>query len=874
MMRLTPLRFLASLAAFGVWLTFIFREFIFNANTLLTTSDQLNNVGIRYLRSSFWAPQWDPSKLGGVPTLDAMFGDVYHPLSILHLIMDPARATGFKFIACIFIAFATAHILASRLTNHWIWGAILAAFYALNPQFLTHIYGGHDGKMMAISVLPLAIYAIHVYMKDHKFWALGVLTGSITYMLVGSHLQLTYFALWGLGFYSLQLNFMQNEDSWAKKGIRQGFLALAVGIALSISAIQIIPPMEYVKEHSVRSSAEKSSFGHAVSWSIHPEEMAAIFLPGFIQGISDPAKPEEVYWGHNVFKLSSDSPGILLIFFALAGLSLKEVRARRENLFWLGVATFAVIYAIGANTPLFQLFYQLVPGVKSFRAPSMVLFWVPMALLMIAAPIFKTDLSKAITARTVMGFVGFAIAVAISRSMWSSVYGGLGLLVVGAIAVVVNSVWYGYHQNKEFNWFKYAGLNFKRIVQNKDWEVLVLNFPLVILALIILTHQQFTDSGLQAYFGPLKEAVMQSTQNLAWTSVAMIAVFVGGVYLAISQGLKTPGIMGVILIVGLVDTTMQNSRYIQTVDKSQYIQPENPYIAEIKKMSANDPLNDYRVMTFTNRPEFTANSFPIYNMRNAAGFHDNEFASYRVLREAANVPAYIQLAPMRSQLLAGLQSSDPQAQKQAQEYLGMLNESEKTSPAFLDLMNVGYVLMDGQEGVQIIANPRPLPRTWVYHRAQIAERTLVLEVLKSGIQYDKVALIRPEDQASLDPSLLQNSGMMAPDSVRPAPQSKIIEEKSSDEMKISVNTPSAGVVMISSNWHPDWHATIDGAPAKVIPLFGTLQGVPVSAGQHTIEIHYKSSAVEKSKPLVYAGLAMWLGLIGFGLVRRKPKNIA
>src|SRR5690606_16231293 len=45
----------------------------------------------------------------------------------------------------------------------------------------------------------------------------------------------------------------------------------------------------------------------------------------------------------------------------------------------------AVIFGLGAHTPLFRVFYEAVPGIKNFRAPSMMLFWLATALLVMSA---------------------------------------------------------------------------------------------------------------------------------------------------------------------------------------------------------------------------------------------------------------------------------------------------------------------------------------------------------------------------------------------------------------------------------------------------------------------------------------------------------
>ena len=116
-----PLFFAVTAAVFLGILLIVFREFAFNPDTLMLNSDQLNGIGSRILRAeNAVVTEWDDSRLGGVPTIDALFADVYHPLVWVQFITDPARAVGFKFILTVWVAFMSAMLLAWNLTgNRW-----------------------------------------------------------------------------------------------------------------------------------------------------------------------------------------------------------------------------------------------------------------------------------------------------------------------------------------------------------------------------------------------------------------------------------------------------------------------------------------------------------------------------------------------------------------------------------------------------------------------------------------------------------------------------------------------------------------------------------------------------------------------------------
>ena len=190
--------------AFFIFLLFIFRAFVFDANTLMLNSDQLNGIGSKVLRAqNFILTEWDDSRLGGVPTIDALFGDAYHPLVLVEFLTDPARAVGFKFILILWVAFLSAMALARSLTGSLAWGTLFGFLYAFSPQYFSYVYGGHDGKMMVFAIAPLALLAIRKIIRDGSILYFAVFTLSVVWMILGSHLQLTYLFLWGAGFYAL-----------------------------------------------------------------------------------------------------------------------------------------------------------------------------------------------------------------------------------------------------------------------------------------------------------------------------------------------------------------------------------------------------------------------------------------------------------------------------------------------------------------------------------------------------------------------------------------------------------------------------------------------------------------------------------------------
>ena len=88
------------------------------------------------------------------------------------------------------------------------------------------------------------------------------------------------------------------------------------------------------------------------------------------------------YWGRNFFKYNSDFVGILTL--ALAALALVRKRDA-TRIFYASTALVLLAYSLGPHTPIHRLFYALVPQVKLFRAPPLVMFLVAFSLVTLAA---------------------------------------------------------------------------------------------------------------------------------------------------------------------------------------------------------------------------------------------------------------------------------------------------------------------------------------------------------------------------------------------------------------------------------------------------------------------------------------------------------
>jgi hypothetical protein len=327
-------------------------------------------------------PLWNPASFGGMPTFDAGYGDsLYPPFILLGLLLPVTHVVTFNFMLHILIAGFCAYFLFQRyfrLTN-WL-AAPLAAAYALNPHFISYIYGGHTGKFHVLAWLPLGLYFLLRTLGPSGSWRSLVGLAVTTALFIStSHLQFTYFVM--MGYFFVWLFHFLLPALRGKRFAESGSLVLRFWapllLGLGLVFYMVYPPLQYTKDFGVRGAGGRAgNYEHATSWSAHPEETASLLVPEF-GGIN------ERYWGRNYFKLNTEAPGLLPWFLGLLGL-IAFWRSRWFKV-WAAVGLVAILYGLGAHTPVFWLFYTFVPKIDVMRAPSMMLFWLGAALLMMGA---------------------------------------------------------------------------------------------------------------------------------------------------------------------------------------------------------------------------------------------------------------------------------------------------------------------------------------------------------------------------------------------------------------------------------------------------------------------------------------------------------
>jgi hypothetical protein len=378
----------------GALTLLLFRNYLVSGpGTMLLGQDTIaagimfRSFFVEHFRALGRLPLWNPYLFGGVPTIEAGSGDILYPASVLHLLLPMPSALAWKLILHVYLAGVFMY-LAARAFGVSRWVALFAgSTYLLSANLVSLVWGGQDGKMYVTALFPAALWLLLTAL-DRRSWLRFLWLGAVAGLMVVAHPQLAYYAYIALLAYALGSLLTRRQEGGAllATGLAGGMLAALT--AIGVAAITLFPMYRYLREDSPRAGPGRG-FEYSASWSLHAEEALSLFIPDF----SGTDAQAETYWGKNPFKHNSEYGGALVLVLGIAALAGLKGDRRRWGLG--AMAAIALLYALGAGTPVFRLLYSTLPGLKNFRAPSLATFVAIASLTLLATLLLDRALSGA-----------------------------------------------------------------------------------------------------------------------------------------------------------------------------------------------------------------------------------------------------------------------------------------------------------------------------------------------------------------------------------------------------------------------------------------------------------------------------------------------
>ncbi len=310
--------------------------------------------------------KWSPLN-GGTPMMERRFGRFINPTHVFHLIMPKYKARTLEYLFWTFVAGLFMFLFLQALGVSKEVSYICGIAYMFAPSFQSYIFGGHFARMEVIALMPGLMFFTERMLHEVNLLNLIGLPIIIALCVYSEHLQLAYFAFLGMGFYyAIRMLYMVIKEKLPLvEGTRRtAIFTAALVLGCLLTAMNIFPSMHHTNVTSKRAGGV--DYEYASSFGLHPEEIFSLFEPDFIGWY-------ENYWGQNSLKLNNEYFGIVFMLLAIMLFVLRKRGFKEYLLAFFFI--FAVLFTLGAHTPVHKIFYYILPGMKAFRAPSFMYVW-------------------------------------------------------------------------------------------------------------------------------------------------------------------------------------------------------------------------------------------------------------------------------------------------------------------------------------------------------------------------------------------------------------------------------------------------------------------------------------------------------------------
>lgn len=364
------------------------------------TSDIMNDafpyrVYLGELLKSGHLPLWYPPVYGGFPLLARAEAGVAYPLNLLLFgLLSPYTALNLVILLTLIMAAVGMYLYAKELDAGVAGGLIAAISFAYSGFMVAHLK--HLSTVNAACWLPLGLYFIERGMKQDAaatflqrakpFMYLSLVVGMQN---LAGHTQTAYYCELLYGTYFL-FRFISNrkKETGRKKGKENAapevkfyrnprfiWFAAAVVLAAGISAVQLIPTYELV---TLSQRSGGVTFEYASNYAYDPANIATFFSPYANGDIGNATYHlKSIFW--------EDYGYVGLVTMLLAIYAAFALWKRSHVKFFVATTVVAYFLVLGPNTPVYEVAFNIIPGMKFFRFPTRFLLVVDASLAILGA---------------------------------------------------------------------------------------------------------------------------------------------------------------------------------------------------------------------------------------------------------------------------------------------------------------------------------------------------------------------------------------------------------------------------------------------------------------------------------------------------------
>lgn len=314
-------------------------------------------------------PLWNPYTFNGMPFLaDIQTTVLYVPSLILTLFVSNGTLNFYWLELMIILHFVLAGVgmfyLAKSFQVTNMPALFAGAAYMLSGYMIVHAI--HQQNVTLVAWYPLVFLFLRKSLIEQRWLYVFVCGLVLGHSILAGYPQLSLFLYTFLGLYfllELLTTFKGRELLSRPALIMTAKAASIVLLSVALAMIQLLPTVEL----SELSQRAQMTFEKATEGSLAWSQLATLFFPKMFGSAG--AKGYE-YFGPGVYYYYWET----CIYVGILPLVLAAVSIIKRNekyvVFFIGIALFALLFALGKNFVLFKLFYEFVPGFSKFRIPA------------------------------------------------------------------------------------------------------------------------------------------------------------------------------------------------------------------------------------------------------------------------------------------------------------------------------------------------------------------------------------------------------------------------------------------------------------------------------------------------------------------------
>ncbi len=195
----------------------------------------------------------------------------------------------------------------------------------------------------------------------------------------------------------------------------------------------------------------------------------------------------------------------------------------------------------------------------------------------------------------------------------------------------------------------------------------------------------------------------------------------------------------------------------------------------------------------------------------------------------------------------------------------------EVNPKVLNVQNVKYLLVnerrtldsrqfrliETRDDTRLYENTQVLPRAFfVSDYVVVPDCERAIEMLNSP-EFDPARTV-----------ILEHATDLPNEPATEGPATVTIVDYQAESVRIAVDAPRSGFLVLSDTYYPGWKATVDGRPSTILRANGAMRAIFVDAGEHWVRFAFEPSTFRAGLLISISAAVLAAILVVIGFLRR------